>query len=637
MLVRQMAMLHLSRARSLPRRPVVTDTPAKKAPWPIWSSAALTYIICTNPRSGSWLLSDGLSSTHIAGYPREWFNKTEEERQRAQWQLDFRTDLSFPHYLRIARESGTTSNGVSGVKLHYYQLVALYEKFQTAHPASGWSAAQFMSKFFPGARYIWLRRRDKARQAISLDIANSTNEWWKIDGTDSPKRAHNDVEPPFDPHAIARIEGALQRSDVKWQAYFQEAGIDPLMVDYEELAADYPAALKKVLDWLGLDDAKAVIPEPRLKQQSDARNAQWLSRYLALKELDPELQKLLEDDSADTPLFGRDGKEINKIPDIWKQWVAQAILNDVDSAVIATTLKAKGYSTEAVAEELSHAQNHPYLLGARRMRQRLALPASQLSAMGQLARLDSRATLIDRCANLSLDEFRDRYYAASRPLVITDAMADWRAMKAWTPDYLKQVCGDQVVEVMTGRDADPKYELNATLHRTSMRLADYIDMVYGGKVTNDYCLAPSNRFFQHPSTTALLSDLSPLPHFLNPSSVDKRSFLAFGPEGTVTPLHRSSGNAFIAHVTGRKRYRLVPASQWQFVYVSGGIFSDVDAERPAIDLHPKFADATLIDVVVNPGEALFVPLGWWHHVRTLDICMSISFANFAFPNHFQEL
>ena len=52
----------------------------------------------------------------------------------------------------------------------------------------GLTAGQLMSRLFPQARYLWLRRRDKARPAISLHLASSTDEWWAIDGVAPDKR-----------------------------------------------------------------------------------------------------------------------------------------------------------------------------------------------------------------------------------------------------------------------------------------------------------------------------------------------------------------------------------------------------------------------------------------------------------------
>ena len=68
-----------------------------------WTSPGGAYIVCTNPRSGSWLLSDGLARTGVAGNPREWFNVMEEQQHRARFRMDNASDLGFPTYLRIAR------------------------------------------------------------------------------------------------------------------------------------------------------------------------------------------------------------------------------------------------------------------------------------------------------------------------------------------------------------------------------------------------------------------------------------------------------------------------------------------------------------------------------------------------------
>jgi ribosomal protein L16 Arg81 hydroxylase len=90
----------------------------------------------------------------------------------------------------------------------------------------------------------------------------------------------------------------------------------------------------------------------------------------------------------------------------------------------------------------------------------------------------------------------------------------------------------------------------------------------------------------------------------------------------------------LAQVAGRKRYRIIPASQWQYVYNNSGVFSDVDCERPDFNQYPKFREATVIDVVLRRGDVLFMPVGWWHQVRALDVSMTVSFTNFVFPNHF---
>jgi hypothetical protein len=86
------------------------------------TSPTLTYIICTTPRSGSYLLCDGLGSTLLAGRPREWFNARGEEIHRSRWGLDRSPDATYGPYLDQVRVRSTTRNGICGIKLHYFQL-----------------------------------------------------------------------------------------------------------------------------------------------------------------------------------------------------------------------------------------------------------------------------------------------------------------------------------------------------------------------------------------------------------------------------------------------------------------------------------------------------------------------------------
>jgi trehalose 2-sulfotransferase len=200
-----------------------------------WVSSTATYIICTNPRSGSWLLSEGLAATSIAGNPREWFNVQQEQATRAQWRIDNNTDLTFEGYLQAARLLSTTSNGVSGIKLHYYQFADLPRRMPARPGRGDPSPAELLLAMFPGARYVWLTRRDKMRQAISLFLAYRTDNWWSVDG--SPVREQSAIE--FDPGAIAAFQALLEENERGWQSFFEANRITPLAIEYEGLSGDY--------------------------------------------------------------------------------------------------------------------------------------------------------------------------------------------------------------------------------------------------------------------------------------------------------------------------------------------------------------------------------------------------------------
>jgi LPS sulfotransferase NodH len=636
MSIRSVAMHHVARSRSR-RRASASRGGNATITLPLRSiTPSATYIICTNPRSGSSLLSDGLASTSLAGNPREWLNILEEQQHRARWRMDHSSDLSFPAYLDVARAESTTSNGISGIKLHYYQFAELLRKTEAIRNLRGLTAAQLMSQLFPQPRYLWLTRRDKARQAISFLIASNTGRWWSIDGVTREKREGRTGVPEFDPHVIAHFEQYFVESDLRWQAYFAANQISPLVLHYEDLVSDYRGTIVSILRWLGIPNADAVtVPPSRLKRQANALNDEWLNRYAAFKRAAPDRADGFTPDATASPLLRRPQHPQNVIPDAWKQWVAHSRLLNTNDHAIVKVLTKNGYSRAAAIAEVRKAASDPYLLGTERTQRRLKKAAALLAMQGQLARLNSQANVVEHRSKLSRGEFRDRYYAANRPVIIQDLMTEWRAMTAWTPKKLKKVAGDRMVEVMTGRDADPNYERNGPTHRAELRFADYIELVYSKKVTNDYDMVFGNSSFQRPGAQALLEDIRPFPEYVKPATVARQCFLEFGPAGTVTPLHHETINVLLAQVAGRKRYRIIPASQWQCVYNTSGVFSDVDCERPDLRRHPRFRNATIIDIVVEPGEILFLPVGWWHHVRALDVSMTVAFTGFVFPNQFR--
>jgi ribosomal protein L16 Arg81 hydroxylase len=47
-----------------------------------------------------------------------------------------------------------------------------------------------------------------------------------------------------------------------------------------------------------------------------------------------------------------------------------------------------------------------------------------------------------------------------------------------------------------------------------------------------------------------------------------------------------------------------------------------------------FLAAYSYEVIAEPGDTVFLPLGWWHQVRSLDVSLSFSYSNLAVPNQY---
>src|SRR5438034_9505121 len=78
------------------------------------------YVVCTIPRAGSNLLTDGLRATRRAGVPKQFFLPKFEARYGAQHRLDPAAD--YAGYVRGIVDAKTTSNEVFGFKLMSWYL-----------------------------------------------------------------------------------------------------------------------------------------------------------------------------------------------------------------------------------------------------------------------------------------------------------------------------------------------------------------------------------------------------------------------------------------------------------------------------------------------------------------------------------
>lgn len=53
--------------------------------------------------------------------------------------------------------------------------------------------------------------------------------------------------------------------------------------------------------------------------------------------------------------------------------------------------------------------------------------------------------------------------------------------------------------------------------------------------------------------------------------------------------------------------------------------SQVNIDRPDVDKYPKFSAATPVEAILNPGEMLFLPMGWWHSPIGIGTNIAVNF------------
>jgi hypothetical protein len=244
-------------------------------------------------------------------------------------------------------------------------------------------------------------------------------------------------------------------------------------------------------------------------------------------------------------------------------------------------------------------------------------------------------TTIERRSGMGAQEFLEHYYAPARPVILGGEMDDWPALSRWTPSYLQTLIGSALVEYQGGRAANPRFEMDKDRHSRTAPFDSFIDAITATDAGNDAYLTAYNSARNQEALALLTQDMGFLDKFLTRDAAMPDGMPWIGPAGTVTSLHHDLTNNFIAQLVGRKQVTVLPAAEVGRLYNHHHVFSQItDLDAPDLDmtLYPRLADTTAFNVVLEPGEILFLPLGWWHQVKALDFSVTVTFTNFRWPN-----
>ena len=220
---------------------------------------------------------------------------------------------------------------------------------------------------------------------------------------------------------------------------------------------------------------------------------------------------------------------------------------------------------------------------------------------------------VERLERIGHDEFFRRYWSTATPVVFRVDVP------AWTFAGLAERFGNRQVEVQAGRDADPLYEQRSHLHKVRMGFANFLNRV-ATETTNDIYMTANNTGANREALKELFAEVRPLPGIIDDP---KQGFLWIGPTGAVTPSHFDLTCNILWQVLGKKRVLLV-APEWQPMMDNDfHVYSRVDLSKP------NSGKPVPAEVIMEKGDVLFIPVGWFHWVQTLEPCIMLSHTNFS--------
>ena len=124
-------------------------------------------------------------------------------------------------------------------------------------------------------RFVWMRRRDTTRQAVSLWKALQTQQWRRDSDEDVGGQGLR-----FSFAAIDHLKLRIDEHNAAWQDFFEGCGVEPMEVVYEELIEDYRGTVLWLLHGIGISvPENFAVAEPRMRRQADELSEEWVRLY----------------------------------------------------------------------------------------------------------------------------------------------------------------------------------------------------------------------------------------------------------------------------------------------------------------------------------------------------------------------
>ncbi|KAK7426915.1 Mitochondrial fission protein [Neonectria magnoliae] len=278
-----------------------------------------------------------------------------------------------------------------------------------------------------------------------------------------------------------------------------------------------------------------------------------------------------------------------------------------------------------------------------------------------------------RHSGWTMEQFEDYMNSSGGepwPIVLTDLMGDWPALAdcPWkSPEYLlsKTFGGRRLVPIEVGRSyVDDGWGQELIQFREFLtRYIDNTNISAGSPSSSpDTPAAPTGYLAQHnlfQQIPSLRNDIR-VPDFCwvdvpgHPVSAshDKPALAVpqlnawFGPARTITPLHTDDYHNLLCQAVGAKYLRLYPPAATRHMRPRSpehgvdmsntsardvGVLEGWDAppegigEQDVRRMREELEGVEYRECILEPGDTLLIPIGWWHYVRSLSVSFSVSF------------
>lgn len=255
---------------------------------------------------------------------------------------------------------------------------------------------------------------------------------------------------------------------------------------------------------------------------------------------------------------------------------------------------------------------------------------------------EGRKLEMDRRPDLTGEEFRNYYVRHTIPVVMPGIAKNWECVKKWSPQFFADKYGDdRVILINDDIATDESVEEESTLGDSirsmgtgNFKYARFVPLFHNHPELLDEFDRPWLGKFINGDPNALRL------YGTKGKGIGIRSHLFIGEQGASTNLHCALTNNLFVNVYGRKRWIIAssiydPALKSPVNRGPGVFGSGVNPLKPDYENFPMSRYVDWYEVMLEPGDVLYNPAFYWHHVTNITNNVSVGVRWYSFRDAMQ--